>query len=723
MSVTVIIHLAFNYTPRLPCGIFPPMSVYLHDIPLATAQDRFKQALADAHLWRVLGVETIPLDEHALGRVLAEPVWAKVSSPNYHASAMDGYAGRAEDTEGAGTSSPVTLCINPQSANLPTLAPGASAGVAIYLDTGDPLPDWANAVIPIENIESLDGQGGLTSDLRHPASIRIRAAVTPWSHVRPLGEDIVATQLVLPAGHALRPADLGAVAASGHTDLRVVRPPRVAILPTGSELVPIGSELKRGDILEYNSLVMAAQVKAMGAEPTRFPITRDDFDSICARVEEASRDHDLILLNAGSSAGAEDFSAKVVEKLGTLLVHGVAVRPGHPVILGVIARSRWSSSPEGAYRDQATKQSLGDKESASGENSPRNEVVPILGVPGYPVSAALTVDIFVEPLIAQWLGRRPLELPEVTAMLTRKITSPPGDDDFIRVAVGRVGEKLLAAPLARGAGVITSLVRADGLLLLPRGEQGADAGQQVAVRLYRSRAELDKTIFCIGSHDVILDLLAQFLSEYDRRFISANVGSQGGLVALKRGEAHLAGSHLLDPSTGEYNLAALREYLPGLPVRLIALVNREQGLMVGRGNPKGIKNLRDLSRPEARFMNRQRGAGTRVLLDYQLNLMGVAASQIRGYNQEEYTHLGVAAAVASGRADCGLGIPAAAQALDLDFIPLFHERYDLVIPKEYAESRLLAPLFDVITGKAFREAVAALPGYDVRVMGQLILEM
>lgn len=664
------------------------MSVYLHDIPLATAQERLKQALEEAGLWRVLGVETIPLDENALGRVTAEPIWAKVSSPNYHASAMDGFAVRAEDTEGAGPTSPAQLPVTNYQ-----LPPQAQ-----YVDTGDPLPDWANAVIPIENTESLDGNNALTFDLRHPTSIRIRAAVAPWTHVRALGEDIVATQLVLPAGHSLRPADLGAVAASGHADLRVARPPRVAILPTGSELVPIGSELKRGDILEYNSLVLAAQVKAMGAQATRFPITADDFDSICARVEEAAQDHDLILLNAGSSAGAEDFSAKVVEKLGTLLVHGVAVRPGHPVILGLVNRTPESQLPI------------------------TNPHLPIIGVPGYPVSAALTVDIFVEPVIARWLGRRPLELPEVEASLTRKITSPAGDDDYIRVAVGRVGEKLLAAPLSRGAGVITSLVRADGFLVLPRGEQGAEAGQTVRVRLVRSQSELDKTIFCIGSHDVILDLLAQFLAEHDRRFVSSNIGSQGGLIALKRGEAHLAGSHLLDPETGEYNLAALRQYLPDVSVRLVALVHREQGLMVRRGNPKGVKSLGDLRSSNVQFVNRQRGAGTRVLLDYHLNLMGIPASVIRGYNQEEYTHLGVAAAVASGRADCGLGIPAAAQALDLDFVPLFHERYDLVIPMEYAQSPLLAPLFDVIGGTQFKNAVSALPGYDVKEMGKLILE-
>lgn len=672
---------------------FAPMSVYLHDIPLPEAQKRLQQALEDAGLWRMLGAETIPLDENALGRVTAEPIWAKVSSPNYHAAAMDGFAVRAEETEGAGPTTPIQLSVISDQLSVQ----------AQYVDTGDPLPDWANAVIPIENTESLDAGGSLTSDLRHPTSIRIRAAVAPWTHVRPLGEDIVATQLVLPAGHTLRPADLGAVAASGHAELKVARPPRVAILPTGTELVPIGSALKRGDILEYNSLVLAAQVKAMGGLPTRFPITPDDFDAICARVEEASRDHDLILLNAGSSAGAEDFSAKVVEKLGTLLVHGVAVRPGHPVILGLVNR-------------------VSNIEHRSSESPITNYRLPIIGVPGYPVSAALTVDIFVEPLIAKWLGRPPLELPEVEAALTRKITSPAGDDDFVRVAVGRVGEKLLAAPLSRGAGVITSLVRADGLLVLPRGEQGAEAGQKVRVRLVRGSADLDKTIFCIGSHDVILDLLAQFLAEHDRRFVSSNVGSQGGLIALKRGEAHLAGSHLLDPETGEYNLAALKQYLSNVPVRLMTLVHREQGLMVRRGNPKGVKGLEDLTRPEVRFVNRQRGAGTRVLLDYHLNLLGIAPETIRGYNQEEYTHLGVAAAVASGRADCGLGIPAAAQALNLDFVPLLHERYDLVIPSEFAKAPLLAPLFDVMNEPEFRWAVSALPGYDVREMGIMILE-
>ena len=673
------------------------MSIYLHDIPLPEAKARFEAALKEANLWRVLGAETIPLDERALGRVLAESVWAKVSSPHYHAAAMDGFAVRAEDTVGAEPSRPVALSL---------VVDGQLPVQARYVDTGDPLPEGFNAVIPIENVESLDGSGRVTPSIRDPVAIRIRATVTPWSHVRALGEDMVATQLVLPAGQVLRPVDLGAIVSAGHTEIGVSRRPRVAIIPTGNELVPIGSGLKAGDILEYNSLVLAAYVNSWGGESTRFPIVPDEFNTICARVQEAAHDHDLILLNAGSSAGAEDFSAQVVEKLGMLLVHGVAVRPGHPVILGMIAFDKLSSITN-------TQSPISNPQSS----------IPIIGVPGYPVSTALTAEIFVEPLIARWLGRRPHESPVVTAHLTRKVTSPGGDDDFMRVAVGKVGDKILAAPLARGAGVITSLVHADGLVLLPRGVQGAEAGEQVTVHLYRSMVDLDRTLFCIGSHDMTLDLLAQFLACQDRRLVSANVGSLGGLIALQRGEAHIAGSHLLDPQTGEYNILYIHQYLAGIPIRLVALVGREQGLLVQRTNPKNIRQLDDLTRSEITFVNRQRGAGTRVLLDYQLSLEGISNTLIRGYNQEEYTHLGVAAAVASGRADCGLGIAAAAQALDLDFIPLFQERYDLVIPQVYVDSELLAPLFMVIADPAFRQAVALMPGYDTSIMGQVIVEV
>jgi putative molybdopterin biosynthesis protein len=649
------------------------MSVYLQDIPLPQAQSRLLLALQAAGLAGILGVEELPLDERAVGRVLSEPIWASISSPHYHASAMDGYAVRAMHTIEASPAVPIDLEIGSQ---------------AFYVDTGDSLPAWVDAVIPIENVELINVDEPPTDKPASPKAIRIRAAVTPWSHVRPMGEDMVATQLVLPAGQVLRPVDLGAIAASGHDQVKVSRKPRVAIIPTGTELVPPGYPAKAGEIIEYNSITLAAQVTVWGGEAKRYPIIKDDFDQIIRCVQEAASENDLVLLNAGSSAGSEDFSSRVVEKLGELLVHGVAVRPGHPVILGMIDKLP--------------------------------HMVPIIGVPGYPVSALLTGEIFVEPLLARWLGR-PAAVPlTIKARLTRKVTSPAGDDDYLRLAVGRVGDKILAAPLSRGAGVISALVRADGIAILSRGTQGLPAGSEVQVQLYRQPHEIENTIFAIGSHDITIDILAQYLAAQDRRLISANVGSMGGLVALSRGESHLAGSHLLDPESGEYNLKYIREVLPNVKVKVIALVHRQQGLMVAKGNPLQIHSLKDLVREEIRYINRQNGAGTRVLLDYHLRQVGIPTSSINGYQQEEYTHLAVAAAVASGRVDCGLGIAAAAQALELDFIPLYQERYDLVIPQKFYESKLLEPLFKTLQDQAFRQAVLSLPGYNIDQMGKEI---
>jgi putative molybdopterin biosynthesis protein len=698
---------------------------YLEDIPLEDAWAAFREALAAAGLWQPLEAETVPLNQ-AHGRVTAEAVWARLSSPHYHASAMDGFALRAEDTVGASEGAPVRFLVvsageqgsggagEKEQYSVGQYSVGQSEShsplatrhlpLALPVNTGHPLPPWADAVVMIEHAQPVtldDGRAG----------IELRAPLPPWQHIRPMGEDMVATELVLPANHRLRPVDLGALAGAGHTNVRVYRRPRVAIIPTGSELVSAESpDPPAGRIIEYNSLVLAAQVEGWGGVASRLPIVPDDFDAIRAAVAAAAADHDLVLLNAGSSAGSEDYTAHVVTSLGRLLVHGVAVRPGHPVVLGVTSDELRVTSEEGL--------ASGGASSLVTRHSPL--VTPIIGVPGYPVSAALTGEIFVEPLLARWQGQRPQQPPTLEGTLTRKLSSHTGDEDFVRVVVGQVGDRTTVTPISRGAGVISSLVRADGIVRIPRFSEGADAGATVTVHLYRDPRDIARALVAIGSHDLALDLLAQFLAERHEglRLVSANVGSLGGLVALRRGEAHLAGTHLLDPETGQYNDSYVRRYLAGQPVALVTLAGREQGWLVPPGNPKGLSSWADAARPDVRLVNRQRGAGTRVLLDYELGKLGIAASAVRGYEREEYTHLAVAAAVASGAADAGLGIQAAARALRLDFVPLAHEPYELAIPRPYYESERLRPLLDLLADDAFRAAVSAMPGYDTSVMGQ-----
>lgn len=639
---------------------------YLEDRALEDALVQFESALARAGGLRLMDEEIIPLAE-ARGRITAVPIWAARSVPHYHAAAMDGIAVRAAATAGATDSSPLTLTLGDQ---------------AIWVDTGDPLPPNTDAVVMAENVQTLGD-----------ATVAITAAVAPWQHVRPMGEDIVATELVIPEGVSLRPVDLGAIAAAGHATVRVRRRPRVAIIPTGTELVTpeaaaareaSGQTLRAGEIIEFNSLILAGMVEEWGGVATRLPPVPDRQDLLRAAVAGAIADHEVIVINAGSSAGAEDYTATVLGELGEVAVHGVAIRPGHPVILGVAAGK------------------------------------PVLGLPGYPVSAALTAELFLRPLLYRLQGLTPPPRPAVTAAISRKLLSPMGEDEFVRVTLGRVDGRLIATPLARGAGVVMSLVRADGIARIPRFSEGLHAGAEVVVELLRDQSEIESTIVAIGSHDLALDLLASYLRRAGagRRLSSANVGSLGGLMALKRRDAHLAGIHLLDEETGEYNISYVRRLLPDEEIVLVHLAYREQGFLVAPGNPLGLSSLRDLTRPGVRFVNRQRGSGTRVLLDYYVRQEGINPETITGYEREEFTHMAVAAAVQSGSADVGLGIRAAANALGLTFVPLFSERYDLAIPRRHWESELLAPLRRILFDPAYRSAVEALGGYYVERMGE-----
>jgi putative molybdopterin biosynthesis protein len=547
------------------------------------------------------------------------------------------------------------------------------------VDTGDPLPVGYDAVVMREQVHRT-GEG--------PAELR--AAVPPYQHVRSIGEDISAGELLLPEGHRLRPVDVAACAAAGVVELGVRRAPVVVIVPTGDEIRPIGSELAPGEILDTNSLMLAAQAREVGCEARVTEIVTDDPDAITAALRAAATDADLVILIAGSSAGRDDYTARVVAEAGTLAVHGVAVRPGHPVVLGTVAG------------DPAT---------------------PVLGAPGYPVSAALTFDIFAAPMLAELEGAAPRERPSTTARLARKLPSAIGMDDWVRVRLGRVGGEVVATPLPRGAGVLTSLVRADGLLMVPSGLEGHHAGEQVRVELLRGLAEIGRTIVAIGSHDLVLDLAASQLRADDPliTLASSNVGSLGGLVALRDGLCHIAGSHLLDPATGEYTLPYVDRLLgTGSDVAVVRLVHRDQGLIVAPGNPLDLTGVDDLTRPGLHYVNRQRGAGTRALLDHELARRGIDPDQVSGYSREEHTHLAVAAAVAAGRADAGMGILAAARAFGLDFVPVAQEPYDLVLRVASLSDALLTPLWALLDRADFRADVEALGGYSCTETGRRI---
>jgi len=635
---------------------------YLDDIPLEDAWNRLREALEAAEQWFPLSGESIPLTE-ACGRITAEPVWAKISSPHYYASAMDGYAVKAENTIGASETQPIRLQLEED---------------AHPVNTGDALPPESNAVVMIEHVQTLDGN-----------RLEIRAPVAPWQHVRMMGEDIVATEMLLPASHKIRPVDIGSIAGCGHHEVCVRRRPYVIIIPTGSELVQAEQKPKPGQIIEYNSLILQAQLAEVGGQSEVWPVVSDDPKKLRKVTEDAIlRKVDLLLILSGASAGSRDYTASIIREMGELLVHGIAVRPGHPVIMGMI------------------------------------KDIPVIGVPGYPVSAALTGELLVQRWLAQRLGISSTfdNRERVNAVMTNKIVSPTGDDDFVRVTLAQVGDQIMATPLKRGAGIITSLVRADGLVQIPRYCEGLDIGEESEVILYSTIDAIRKRVFAMGSHDPLLDLLGQYLAEGfpGTSLASANVGSMGGLSALRRRTAHLAGIHLLDEETGEYNISYVQKYFPNVPVRLITFAHREQGLIVDRGNPKSIQDIGDLSR--IRYVNRQKGAGTRVLLDFELKKRGMSTGDIEGYSHEEYTHLSVAAAVATGMADCGMGVRRAAKALNLDFIPLCWERYDFVIPLVYLSHQGVRNLLDTLNSIVFKKALTTHPGYDTRETGRIQFE-
>jgi putative molybdopterin biosynthesis protein len=637
-------------------------NIYIDNMNLDEAQGLWSQKLSKAGLLNPIGSETIPVDQ-SLGRITAEPVFARISSPFYNAAAMDGIGVRYQDTIGASETTPVRLTLHQQFE---------------WVNTGNVLPENFDSVIMVEDVQPVDDN-----------TVEIIAPVTPWKHVRTIGEDIVTTELILPDGHLIRPIDIGAMLATGLTEIKVLKIPRAIVIPTGSELVQPGEPLKSGNIIEFNSRVLAGYLSEWGIKAERSPIVTDKPEEIKRAINDAVARFDIIIVNAGASAGSKDHTARVIEELGEIVLHGVNIKPGKPVILGIINNK------------------------------------PVIGLPGYTISAIITLNLFVRNLVYSLLGieSRPPRIIEAT--LARPLSSKLGVEEFIRIKLGKVGDVMMATPAGRGAGAVMSLVQADGYLTVGANSEGLGAGEKVTIELLRDEHEIENTLVFIGSHDNILDVLANLLHRLRPicRLSSAHVGSMGGIMAIKRGEAHLAGTHLLDEESGEYNISFIKKYLNNIPLQLINLTYREQGLLVPKGNPKGVTGFEDLTRTDICFINRQRGAGTRLLTDMHLKKLVINPDQINGYDREEFTHMNVASAVASNNADTGMAIRAAALALDLDFIPVAQERYDLILPKSYLnDPKVIALLETIRKNNDFRQTVESLGGYDLRDCGNLMYE-
>jgi putative molybdopterin biosynthesis protein len=630
---------------------------YLETVTLEKAQEIWRQAWRELDLGRRLPVLRLATEE-ALGYTTAEPVFAAVSSPHYHAAAMDGLAVCARDTYGASERAPLRL-------SLP--------GQGEYVNTGDPLPEGRDAVIMVEELSAVEGK-----------EVEITAPAVPWQYVRMIGEDVVASEMLLPRGQRVRAVDIGALLAGGVLEVAVKRPPRVAVIPTGEEITEPGEPLVPGRIVDFNSRMLSAFLAEWQAEVTRLRPVADSEEAIADAVRGACEERDLVLVLAGASAGSRDFTPGALKRCGRVLVHGLATRPAKPTLLATV------------------------------------EGKPVIGVPGYPVSAAFCYEWFVQPLVCHMLGISPPVREKGRAVISRKVTSPAGSEEFLRVRLGRVSGRLIATPVARGAGLIFALARADGVIRIAAESEGLQAEEETSVELYRPRDEIERRIVIVGSHDLALDLLADQLSadHPGLGLSSTHVGSMAGLTALKKGQCHLAGCHLLDEASGEYNLRFVRELFGEAGLHLITLAHREQGLMVRPGNPRQIRGWADLARPEISFINRQPGAGTRLLLDYHLKEHSISPERVNGYRREVFTHLAVAAAVAGGSADTGLGLLAAARALGLDFIPLARERYDLVIPEAHFRSEKLQRFLSTLRSQGFKGRLASLGGYDTSETGK-----
>jgi len=592
---------------------------------------------------------------NSLNRITSKATYAKVSSPFYSASAMDGIAVKASSTYEASETTPVIL----------------NKSDVMYINTGNEIPDEFNAVVMIEDV--YDNNDGTISLIK---------SVRPYQDIRPIGEDIVEGDMVIPKNHKIRPVDISALLSAGIGEVNVIIKPNIAIIPTGDEIVRDVEDLKKGKIIDSNSFFMKNEIEILGGTSTIFDVVVDEYILLENVIMEATKKYDIVIIGAGSSAGSKDYAKNIIEKNGIVHVHGISIKPGKPTIIGEINGT------------------------------------PVIGIPGYPVSTFISFDLVVKPIIGKFLNIQEVSKRYIKAKLTKKIYSSLKNHEFIRVKLGIINNEYIATPLERGAGVTMSLVKADGMMIVPKNLEGYLANSIVEIYLLKDIEEIEKSLISIGSHDIILDKVDDLMSNNNYHLSSSHIGSFGGIMAIKSKGCHIAPVHVLDDD-GTYNENILDKYLDS-SYSLLRGVSRVQGLMVKEGNPKNIKTLKDLLRKDVTFVNRQRGSGTRILLDYLLGKEKLNGEDIIGYDFELSTHMLVASSIKDPRFDCGMGIESVAHLNNLDIIEVGKEHYDFLVLNEIIGTPIFNEFIKVLKSKGFKDELDKLGGYVIENIGEII---
>ena len=600
-------------------------------------------------------LERVQTDE-SLGRVTGLPVYAKRNVPHYTSAAMDGIALKSRSSFGASESSPKILEFGKD---------------FIFVNTGDPIPKDYDAVLMIEKVRIIDEN-----------RVMIFEPVFPTSDLRPIGEDVTAGEMIVTRYHKIEHYDIPLFLAAGVFELDVLKRLKVVVIPTGDEITDPRKSEKSGRIPETNSSMVKAFLTENDVNSVVESVVPDVPEDIETAIKNALKNFDMIFTIAGSSAGSKDFTYRVLEKIGNVVVHGMNIKPGKPVILAVV------------------------------------DGKPVIGLPGFPVSLDVVLQKVVKPVILRKYKTYERSERKMKAVSTIRMRSSISEEEYIRGVLASVKNRIVFSPLKRGAANLISLTRHDSILTVEKGKVVVDEGEEVIVKYLGGN--LEKKILVVGSHDLLIDVLADLLKVEDHEIVlsSSSVGSMGGIVAISKGYAHMAGTHLFDPESGEYNVPYIEKFMKDYV--LVNMSYRIQGLMVKKGNPKGIKGLEDLTRDDVVFVNRQKASGTRVLLDYLLKKEGIDKSKINGYNIEEISHMNVAVKVKEESVDVGMGIESAARVMGLDFIPIAKERYDLLVDKDFAKTEIFDTILKVLRSEKFKSEAERIGGYDLTDSGKVI---